>query len=99
MTYLTSSLDAAPAMAAALMQQPLHHPLPGRIARQQQQNNGFPEFQPKAQMGDLVEDDRAHSLSAYLERAGKSGELPATRSAGARLHDLDDARARRQQQE
>lgn len=95
----TFSSDAAPAMAAALMQQPLHHPLPGRIARQQQQNNGFPEFQPKGQMGDASDDDRAYTLSAYLERAGRSGELPGARPSGVRVHDLSEARARKQQQE
>ncbi|APW39288.1 hypothetical protein RD110_20430 [Rhodoferax koreense] len=85
---------AAPAAAAALMQQPIHHPLPGRVARQQQQNNGFPEFQPKAQMGAPVVDDRNYTLSAYLERAGKAGDLP-----GARVHDLGEVRSRRQQQQ
>ena len=90
-----AALDAAPRMAAALMQQPMHHPLPGLVARQQQQNNGFPEFQPKGrQMGDAGGEDRPHTLSAYLERASRAGDLP-----GARLHDLAEARARRQQQE
>lgn len=84
---------AAPVTAAALMQQPIHYPLPGRVTRQQQQNNGFPEFQPKGQMGDHVESDRAHTLSAYLERAGKAGELP-----GARVHDISEALSRKQQQ-
>ena len=90
----TSSRDAAPAMAATLLQQPIHHPLPGRVARQQQQNNGFPEFQPKAQMDGLAPDDRSHTLSAYLERASKAGDLP-----GARVHDIVEARSRRQQQQ
>lgn len=88
------SADAAPAAAAVLLQQPIHHPLPGRIARQQQQNNGFPEFQPKAQMDGLTADDRSHTLSAYLARADKAGDLP-----GARVHDLLEARLRRQQQQ
>lgn len=86
--------DAAPATAAALLQQPIHYPLPGRVARQQQQNNGFPEFQPKAQMDGPAADDRSHTLSAYLERAGKAGDLP-----GAHVHDLGEVRSRKQQQQ
>ncbi len=92
--FSPSTENAAPAMAAALMQQPIHHPLPGRVARQQQQNNGFPEFQPKRQLGDAVSEDRTHTLSAYLERAGEAGELP-----GARVHDMAEMRARKHRQQ
>lgn len=88
--------SAAPLQAAALMQQPLHHPLPGRVARQQQQNNGVPEFQPRLQQGSHASDDSAHTLSAYLERASRAGEMP-----GARVHDISEGRgqARKQQQQ
>lgn len=71
--------NAAPVQAAALMQQPLHHPLPGRVARQQQQSNGIPEFQPRPQQGSNATDDSAYTLSAYLERASRAGDMPGAR--------------------
>ena len=87
---------AAPAQAASLMQQPMHHPLPGRVARQQQQNNGIPEFQPRVQQGGQALEDSAYTLSAYLERASRAGDMP-----GARVHDIAEGRsqARKQQQQ
>ena len=90
------SESATPAQAASLMQQPMHDPLPGRVARQQQQNNGIPEFQPRAQQGGQALEDGAHTLSAYLERASRAGEMP-----GARVHDIAEGRgqARKQQQQ
>lgn len=45
--------------------------------RQQQQDNGTHEFQPRAQLGDATaSEDAQHSLSAYLERCRQRGELP-----------------------
>jgi hypothetical protein len=85
--------SAAPAQAAALMQQPMHHPLPGHVARQQQQNNGVPEFQPRVQQGSHARDDSAHTLSAYLERASRAGEMP-----GARVHDISEGRSQARKQ-
>jgi hypothetical protein len=92
----TVAANAAPVQAAALMQQPLHHPLPGRVARQQQQSNGIPEFQPRPQQGSHATDDSAYTLSAYLERASRAGEMP-----GARPSDFGEgvSQARKQQQQ
>lgn len=48
--------------------------------RQQQQDNGTHEFQPRPQLGDTpASDDAQYSLSAYLERCRQRGELPRPR--------------------
>lgn len=53
-------------------------------SRQQQQDNGTHEFQPTPQQGgDPWADDRAHTLDAYLQRAGQLGDLPVARAPGA----------------
>ncbi|KQP46120.1 hypothetical protein [Pseudorhodoferax sp. Leaf274] len=50
--------------------------------RQQQQDNGTREFQPRAQQGDdWCVPDVPHSLQGYLERSQQRGELPRPRPA------------------
>jgi hypothetical protein len=50
--------------------------------RQQQQDNGTGEFQPRAQQGDAWGvPDVPPSLQAYLERSRQRGELPQPRPA------------------